>query len=238
MPVPTFVAVGTHPAHGSDLALTPGLPAGDALNDILVLHWLNKGAAAGATLSLPAGWTSWVRNVDGNNNVTELFWKRAGAAETDPTFTSDLNASGQSMRISAWRGCVTAGDPSDVPPTGQQNASSTTITSPSITTVTADCLIVKFYGSRDDNTIGTYSGTQVQAYTDDVTAGTDHAVACSYYTKASPGASGTDTAVETINGPDVSYGFAVALKSVADTGRVLDEKFEGAGYEESWVEGP
>jgi len=85
----SFVSAGT-------FGITPGIPAGTAANDILVL--VTMGDVTGQL----AGWTV-------KTNVTHLHvqWKRATGSDT-------TNAIGWPARIYAFRGCTTSGDPFNV----------------------------------------------------------------------------------------------------------------------------
>jgi hypothetical protein len=133
---PTFVAAGT-------FAQTPGQPAGITTNDILVM------LATGATTT-PAGWTLKV-----TGNELKVFWQRY-AGVGSPTL-----AAGRKGQISAFRGCITSGDPFNAFGTvsegeGAESASS----SPgSITTSVNNCLILALIGGREtDGSGGSPSG--------------------------------------------------------------------------------
>lgn len=134
---PTFVAAGTFV--GDNNAITPGLPAGTAQNDILVLFGHTNNTQA-MTVS---GWTeapnsplqegTWGMRIN-------IFWKRAGSSESAPT-TND-SGDRQCAVILGFRGCITTGSPWDAT-TSQVDATTTSsIVIPTITTSLANTMIV------------------------------------------------------------------------------------------------
>lgn len=133
----TFVAAGTWAESGS--AVTPGLPAGWAENDIFVMFCFSVNSQA-ITVS---GWTEATNSPQDNTAGIRLtvFWKRATSSESDPT-TSDSGL-GNAARIIALRGCKTTGDPFNVT-NGDTTGfgSSTTITVPGVTTTVNNCMVL------------------------------------------------------------------------------------------------
>lgn len=107
-----FRAAGTSSSGTGNL--TPGLPAGTATNDILVLL-VNTNAAG--TISAPSGYTEALSSPVATSTSVEnganlgVFWKRAGASEAAPTVTDPSTADGAVASILGFSGCVTTGNP-------------------------------------------------------------------------------------------------------------------------------
>jgi hypothetical protein len=157
MPV-SFVNVGTS-AKAASGNVTPGLPPGWAADDI---HVLVVTSGDNVAVTLPAGWTKWF---EVNNTTIQrgtIAWRRAVAGDTAPLVT---HAAGDSIvaQIYGLRGCVTAGDPANA--SGQQtNASSVTVTAPTITPTDPDGLVLAIgqIANTDTSTpesFGVFSGT-------------------------------------------------------------------------------
>jgi hypothetical protein len=148
MALPTWRAAGAFAA--SVTAAVPALPAGHALNDILLL----KTETSGAAITAPTGYVE----VPNSNQVTtttitrmQCFWKRDNGSETDPTVTAISNHVG--AIIHAFQGCETAGDPWDTTIGGSDSVLGTGLSIGAMTTTLADCLIV--YIATTDTDIGT-----------------------------------------------------------------------------------
>lgn len=148
MAIPTFVAVGT--SAGSAAAITPGMPAGVLVDDILLLFLETQNQV----ITVSGGTETWAQvadspqgtNGDTASNPTRLtiFWARASQnTPTSPT-TSD-SGDHQLGQIMAIRGCITAGNPWDVT-AGSTDAvlHSTDFTAsiPGDTTTIDDCLVI------------------------------------------------------------------------------------------------
>lgn len=88
----SFVAAGTA-AHAANASVSPGLPAGHALGDILVA-WVNTRSAAQAVPDEISGWTA-----IGITDCGKLLAKERGASESAPTFTF-TGAGGATMSVS------------------------------------------------------------------------------------------------------------------------------------------
>ena len=130
----TFVAAGTFASAGSggvSLSISPGIPAGIANNDILVLM-VAWGIAGSNYTGTPTGYTALTAG-----NYMRFFWKRTTGTESAPTITMSGNAA-LAARIFAYRGCTTSGSPVDV----QSTADDETSPLPSVTTVTANTHVI------------------------------------------------------------------------------------------------
>lgn len=158
MALPTFVAKGTFASGIGDV--TPGLPAGIAANDLLLLAVESAKQAAAA----PSGWTECPSSPQensggsaGGSNAVRItaFYRIATGSDTDPTVADTGDHT--TALIVAYRG-VNTSSPFNTS-AGAGYAASTTITAPGVTTTVADCMIVHLIGSdRDSNSTTSMSG--------------------------------------------------------------------------------
>jgi hypothetical protein len=173
-------AVGTVATSNGVSNMLPGIPAGNAANDILVMVATVGGSV---TTTMPAGWTQKISRANGANHKLEVWWKRAVGGETSPSvaFSAATDAVG---RIVSYSGCVTSGDPFNAFDS-QANASSATGTSPAITPTVTNSMIL-FVGGWSTTGSGTptssgYSGTN-PAFTESIdntfSAGTFNTAVC------------------------------------------------------------
>jgi hypothetical protein len=108
---PVLVGAGTAAFESTAGAtFTPSLPPGWARNDVLLLLFVH--AATGA-LAAPTGWTQLAAQDNTAGLRTELWWKRAGSAETPPILQLSVPAvtTIRGARILALRGCPTDRSP-------------------------------------------------------------------------------------------------------------------------------
>ncbi len=152
-----FVAAGTASTATGGGASTPGIPAGTTTNHILVA--LAASTSTGV-LTTPSGWTKKIETTNSTAHVQTIFWKRAGASESAPSITGQQFE--VQSQIVAFSGCITTGDPFSAA-AGQANASSTTVTAPTITPGSANEMIL--FGiawstqGAGTSTFSGYSGT-------------------------------------------------------------------------------
>lgn len=137
-PIPTVRSVGG--AASGVGAITPTLPTGHALNDILVLFLETHDEAITV-----AGWTEAGSSPSSNSGLSRLtvFWKRDNGSESNPT-TSDSGDS-QLGRIIAVQGCVTTGDPFNVTANGGTGTTAS-VSINGATTTMDNCLILAGVG--------------------------------------------------------------------------------------------
>src|SRR5882724_469913 len=118
-----------------------GTPAGVATTDlVLAVFFFNVGS--GITITPPAGWTLAVRTNNGAVDGQAVYWALGSVASYSFTFTAGNNT------IVGYALAFTGVDnttPMDATAVGQVNTSSTTITTPSITTVTDNAMLVGFF---------------------------------------------------------------------------------------------
>ncbi|MCI0584111.1 MAG: hypothetical protein L0227_14710 [Chloroflexi bacterium] len=155
MAIPTFVNAGTFVAAASG-SISPGLPAGWAVDDIHILVMESRSNESGQ--SLPTGYS----HVSGSSIGTpttpgtrlHVAWRRAQSGDAAPSIT--ILANHLTARIFGFRGCVTTGDPWDVTATGTNDTSSSGSKSiPGATTTVADTLVAAIIASGADVTSST-----------------------------------------------------------------------------------
>lgn len=140
-------AVGN--SNGGGGACTPGTPAGVVSTDI-VIAILTFGGGTSCVITAPSGWTLAKRQDNGTTSGAAAYWALGSVASYAFSVTNVLDAI--SGIAAAYSGVDTT-TPMDATAVGQNNAASTTVTSPSITTVTANTQIV-FLGAPYDSTRG------------------------------------------------------------------------------------
>lgn len=150
-------AVGTV-ASASSGNISPGIPAGNAANDVMLCVVLN---GANDVLTFTGSWTKKVEVNNGTAHRMTLAWLRSVGGEGAPTIsgaTQDVIA-----RIVGYTGVTTSGDPFDGTPTTDPIAANSTITGLAITPANANDMIV-FCGGQSTTgsempTFSGYSGT-------------------------------------------------------------------------------
>lgn len=155
----TFVAAGSFAA--AAVAITPGLPAGIANDDILI----GVGECNGnQVLTPPTGWahvTGSPVNVDTTTRLT-VMWKRVVGGETALSWgdSGDHNIG----QIVAFRGVKATGNPWNATPTTATEATlDTSAAWPTVTTTAADCMIVLCIATGRDATSAVNVGAVTNA---------------------------------------------------------------------------
>lgn len=199
---PAFKAAGASSGtrFGSFTVTSPNL----AVNDICLLFAVSTSADP----ATPSGWTLCagcpVSSVSPRYNV---YWKRATAAGTITVpVGSRLGACGGV--IYAYSGCVTSGDPTEAG-AGSQNASSTTVTMPSVTTLGPNRLVVMSAGITANSGAPSTISNAVLASLATRTNVAGNVIGDG--TLAAAGASGVSTA--TVGTAGTSSGHTIALRS-------------------------
>lgn len=140
MAIPTFVASGGRAA--GTAAVTPVLPAGIAVNDILLL-FAESNSGEAVTIPTPNGGT-WAEVADSPQDSTDtrltVFWSRYNGTQGAPTTNDPGNHI--CCFIAAWNGVITTGDPWDVTSGGIDNTSDTSASITGDTTTVADCIVI------------------------------------------------------------------------------------------------
>ncbi len=145
-PVPTFVNAGAVAANAA--AITPALPAGIAVDDLLLLFLETSNQAITIANQSGGVWTAVANSPQStgtaaNANATRLtvFWSRYNGTQTAPVTTDSLNH--QLGRIIAVRGVETTGNPWDITAGGVEAGNNDTSGSiPGATTTVANTLVV------------------------------------------------------------------------------------------------
>jgi hypothetical protein len=196
--LPTVVAVGTIASGTGDI--TPGLPAGWAVNDIFLV-FCESGTADPAP-AVPTGYA----HVTGSSVSTTgtrltVFWKRATAAESAPLIADTGNH--QSARMMAFRGCRTTGNPWEITQTSVEAVVDTTGSASGPTTTQANELIVvacsSDYDPAADDTVGysAFTNAALGSLTEQIdnrsAAGGGGGLGVATGTKATAGAVGATT---------------------------------------------
>ena len=211
----TIRAVGAAATGDSPASLTPAAPAGNAAGDVVLCVIIFQGGNV-PTITPPAGWTLRLR-IDSTTVYGMAVYSALGSA-TFGAYTISA-AAGAMLAVTIGYQGVDTTTPMDATAVGQANASSATVTAPSITTVTANAMLVGFFGW--------YSGTGVAAPTWSGLFGSDRgaksfvgsivpdsvAVEMVDAIQAAAGASGSKTATASVASTNV--GILVALRPAA-----------------------
>ena len=191
----THVGAGTAAFTATNGAtLAPGLPTGWAADDIHILVGVRSDNTAGTT---PSGWTP-IAALTGNNTTAhrvEVYWRRAVAGDTAPTYTFGSGTTVRGARIYGFRGGATSGDPFDTgtgAPTRANTASGSTTSFTNLTTTIYGAAVLAVSTFEDDPSgVTTMSGyTQPTGALADSSLGTDTAVAYQYREMGAAGSAG------------------------------------------------
>jgi len=240
-PAPTFNAAGAIAASAtSGASITPALPAGFAADDIHIIVAHHSGSVDFTT---PSGWTK-ITALSGTNTsaqIVAVFWRRAVGGDTAPAIA--MASSVSTVRIArcyGFRSCITSGDPWDsgsgAGPTKLNNAASATVSTTSITTTVANCLVLFFDLYEDDPSARSLpSGYTVTGTVGTSALGTDASENC--FRKALTG-TGTENPSTTVSGGtfanSVNVGLMIALKpqpSASVRAQVDQVEFEAPNVE-------
>ncbi len=150
---PIYHGAGAQAAGSGNV--TPALPSGWAVNDILIT--LVESDTDGTAINVPSGWAQMPNSPQavgtaGSGPSVRLtaFWRRAVAGNTAQAITSVAATNHKLAQTFAIRGCVTSGDPFDVSSAGTI-ANSNTLTATGLTTTFNDTLVVLMGASSIDN---------------------------------------------------------------------------------------
>jgi hypothetical protein len=214
----TFLASSSNNGGGSAVtSLTIARPAGVVAGDVMLAQ-INVRGGTGVTITPPAGW---VLVTNGRINSTTIlaqavYYKVAGASEPVNyawSFTSGRASGG----IAAFRGADNT-TPVNIA-NGQFNASSTNINAPSITTTSANTMLVGLFSfARGGGTVAPPAG-MTEAYDNSSGGGANGVTSeAAYAIQAANGATGMRTA--TGSNAEVNIGHLVALRPGAVGGIV------------------
>ena len=157
-PTPVFVAAGA--VASSIQAITPALPSGIAVNDILLLSLETANELISITNQNGGTWTAVTNSPQGTGTAAgtsatrlTVFWSRYNGTQGAPT-TSD-SGNHQSGRIIAVRGATTSGNPWDVTAGGIEATADTSGAIPGATTTVNNTLIVAAIATALPDATGT-----------------------------------------------------------------------------------
>src|SRR5215218_679119 len=223
MALPTFVNVGTSASALN--AISPGIPASIANNDILLLFV----ESANEAVTAPTGYTQFTNSPQSTGTAgaaggvrLSVFWKRTTGSESAPTVAD--TGDHQFAQIMAVRGCKSSGNPFSITPAGGVTTpASTTISATGVTTTAADSFIV-IAAARDVDVASTTGVTAVsnaslgsltERIDQTVTVGQGGGLYVATGTKATAGATGTTTITQTSS---IAAWMTIALDAEAVTG--------------------
>jgi hypothetical protein len=137
----TYIAQGTASTVASGNA-SPALPGALLTNDVLLCVVVSRDNVAH---TLPAPWAQIVQGNSGTITRLSVWWRRCDGTETAPTVTHTAG-SYCTARISQWRGCKTSGNPYCIASAAVTVDAATPISTPAVTTTSADCRILHVAG--------------------------------------------------------------------------------------------
>ena len=216
-PAVTFRAYGSS-AGANSTSCTITKPVGLTAGDLMIAQIVQT---SNKTITPPTGWTALQENTYSTTLRSSLFWKNADSndvAAASFAFTLSATAN-QRGAISAWYGHNPL-NPIDTS-NGQGNAASTTVTSLGVTPSIANCEILMFCATLDDNTHSGYavatsnpaSWTERYDLLYDAASGDDLSLAIGGATRPEITATGSGTA--TTSGSDANIGQLVAITPIA-----------------------
>ncbi len=150
---PAFKAEATAISAVGATSLTIPVPAGTVQGDLLIAGHVMDSTSSAVTATTPTGWTlATPSQFNGNTSRTTTYWRFAPASPpTSYTFTFSGSASGAAGFMASYTGADTT-SPIDVAGS-QANATSTTVTAPDLTAVSAPTTLVTIMGVDNVATI-------------------------------------------------------------------------------------
>jgi len=208
MTAPSLRAVAT----ANDTAVTQliiSVPSGTVNGDGLILAIAVRGGS-GTTVNTPAGWTQELTQNQGTGPRLSIFRRVASSEPANYTVTWSGGSFDAAGGIYAAQGSDTT---TLVDASGSQgNASSASVTAPTITTTVADCLLL-FFGAAQAGPTWTADGAMSERWDVQSSGGTKISSTCDDQTLGAAGATGTRTA--TISSGQNNIGALVALRPLA-----------------------
>lgn len=204
MPMPSVYAVGAATS-STGAIITPAIPTGTDVNDVLILlHEMDpvlSAAALGTVTGFADVLNSPVSQTGGLPTRLTARWHRATGPESG-TVSVPAVTNHHSARIIGVRGCVTSGNPWNVTAGALQSDTSTTVTWSGVTTAANDCLILLALTTGTDVAstamVSGYANAGLANITERVDnwtlSGTGGGIAAATGEKATAGATGATTA--------------------------------------------
>jgi hypothetical protein len=147
MPMPVVYAVGA--ASSGTGAVTPDVPAGTDLGDVLVLFVESENQAVPAISGYADVLGSPVSVTTGTVTRLTVRWHRADGPESG-TVTVPDPGDHAIARIVGVRGCIAQADPWNVTATATHLVSNTAASCPTVTTTVANCLVLAAVATGTD----------------------------------------------------------------------------------------
>ena len=187
-------------------------PASLATGDVMVAMVAQRGSSFPIVSSAPSGWTLLLTRDNGSSIGIAIYYRLATSSEPG-SWTWNFGASDRSAgAISAFRGVDTSAP--IAASNSQVNASSASMTAPSVSPAAANSMLVGLYAGQEGGTTTTAPSGMTEAYDAATGAGANGVlVASAYAVQAATGSSGTKVA--TASSAVVSLGALVALKAAS-----------------------
>lgn len=206
----TFVSAGAA-VTGNNASVTPGLPAGLATDDFVIVHASIRNSGTG-TPNTPSGW-SLLRGI-GSNVLLGRFWPSSGGAMPLVTFTGGVANADTIARAYAFRG-VSADAATATAGNGQQNASAANIATPAFTVPGDRHAVIISAWKQDDATAYSTPATFTAIGLTSTTTGDDASQADFYVIQTTDTDLGTGTITVTGGVAAISSVQLLALKPAA-----------------------
>lgn len=205
-----FVSAGTA-AHADNASVAPGMPAGFAAGDLLVIFAAIRNSGTGG-VNTPTGYTA--LTTTGTTNI-RMFAKVATGSETSPTVTFSAGVSGAttSAQVAAFRYAALG----TAAVSAQLNGSGANIAYPGIVSGSmVDNALVLFAGWRqqDWTSVATIAGA-TEIGEPSSTAGSHQGIVWDYVVRGLAAAVGSGSFVVTGGTAGISRGMTVAIPRVS-----------------------
>jgi hypothetical protein len=203
-------STSTNTARNSN-SIAVGRPAGAAAGDVLIA---TVTASGGDAITAPAGWTPVRFDRNGTSLRQAIFWKGVGASNEPTAYSFGLSRnSSVAAVISAYRG-VDRSNPIDIHG-GRPNASSGSITAPSVTTTAANPLLLGYFGVTSTASNGITPPEQMIERADVTQGQGNPKVILEAADQVLPSAGATGPRVASVDRAGLNIGQLVALRPAA-----------------------
>ncbi|MBS0307637.1 MAG: hypothetical protein JSS58_01585, partial [Proteobacteria bacterium] len=195
----------------SSLSFSP--PAGATIGDLMLVQLAVRGGTGITSLTPPAGWNVAADRVDNGTSLMQIVYYRVVTASETTPYTWSFTSNRAAGDMIVYRGVDTS-TPINASG-GQANASSTSVTAPSITTTVTGTTLVGFFSTTNGGTSITAPCSPLPCmngrYANQTGAGPNGvAIEISDATQAAAGATGSRTGTATVAADNI--GQLVALK--------------------------
>ncbi len=216
MPV-THRGEGALASDAIDGPVVPALPAGTVAGDVVLVQAWSVAFGFTPTINTPSGYVSLqtgTLSLSGYGIRHSVFRRVMPASPTAPSVTSNADE-GLHAVCSGWIG-ADPDNPEDVATPAATTGSSTTLTAPSVTTVTAGAMAVSFYAQVDNSFLGSPNNSATLTYGGSAystTTGIDAALGAAHKAMAIAGATGSTSVTATNSPTNLNYlAITVALR--------------------------